>query len=86
MGLDTVELIIAFEKEFDLEIDHSEASILQTPGRVIDWVERELRRLGRPMPRDNIAESVKRVTLSQSGVSERFYREDARFVGDFCMD
>jgi len=86
MGLATVELIIAFEKEFDLEIDHSETPYLQSPGRVIDWVERELRRLGRPMPRENIAEAVKRITLSQSGVSERFYREDARFIDDFCMD
>ncbi len=86
MGLDTVELILAFEKEFEIEIENSQAVTLRTPGQAIEWIALELETLGRPLPKEVIAFAVKTITLRLSGVAERFYREDARFVDDFCMD
>jgi hypothetical protein len=86
MGLDIVNLFITFEKEFDLEIPNSEAAYLTTPGKVIDWVFLQLETLGRPVPREHIAQAVKRITLEHSSIPERIYREEARFVNDFCMD
>ena len=37
-SLDTVELIMEFEKEFDITIDDSEAEKIQTVGAVIDYL------------------------------------------------
>ena len=37
-SLDTVELIMEFEKEFDITIDDSEAEKIQTVGAVINYL------------------------------------------------
>jgi len=37
-SLDTVELIMEFEKEFGLSIDDSEADKIQTVGNVIEYI------------------------------------------------
>lgn len=38
MGLDTLELILAIEKEFCLDIPDAEAKLLTTPGLVVDHI------------------------------------------------
>lgn len=38
-SLDTVELIMAFEEEFDLEIPDEEAEKIKTVGDAIDYIE-----------------------------------------------
>ena len=38
MGLDTVELVIAFEEEFGVAIDNEDAEKMETPGDVTDYV------------------------------------------------
>lgn len=38
MGLDTVELVIAFEEEFGIAIDNEDAEKMETPGDVADYV------------------------------------------------
>ncbi len=38
-SLDTVELIMEFEKEFDITIDDSDAEKIQTVGNVIEYLE-----------------------------------------------
>jgi acyl carrier protein len=38
-SLDTVELIMEFEKEFDITIDDSDAEKIQTVGNVIKYLE-----------------------------------------------
>jgi len=41
-SLDTVELIMAIEETFDLEIRDEDAETLQTVGAMVDYVERRL--------------------------------------------
>lgn len=37
-SLDTVELVMAFEEEFDIEIPDEEAEKIQTVGQAIDYI------------------------------------------------
>jgi len=41
-SLDTVELIMEFEKEFDLTIEDDEAESIQTVGNVISFISKSL--------------------------------------------
>lgn len=41
-SLDTVELIIEFEKEFDISIDEADAEKIQTVGDVINYLNSKL--------------------------------------------
>ncbi|MDB5353951.1 MAG: Acyl carrier protein [Phycisphaerales bacterium] len=43
MGLDTVELVIEFEKEFDITIRDADAEMLQTVGQTVDYIVAQLR-------------------------------------------
>lgn len=38
MGLDTVELVMAFEEEFGIHIEDADAAEMTTPGHVADYV------------------------------------------------
>jgi acyl carrier protein len=38
MGLDTVELVMAFEEEFDIAIENKDAEQMETPGNVADYI------------------------------------------------
>ncbi len=40
-SLDTVELIMEFEKEFDISIPDEEAETIQTVGNAIDYLEKQ---------------------------------------------
>ena len=39
-SLDTVELVMAFEEEFDIEIPDEEAEKIQTVGQAIEYIEK----------------------------------------------
>ena len=39
-SLDTVELVMAFEKEFDIDIPDEEAEKIQTVGQAIDYIKK----------------------------------------------
>ena len=41
-SLDTVELVMAFEEEFDLDISDEDADALQTVGQVVSYLEQTL--------------------------------------------
>ncbi len=41
-SLDTVELIMEFEKEFDITIEDSDAEKIQTVGDVVDYLNKQL--------------------------------------------
>ena len=86
MGLDTVELVMAFEEEFGVTIPDADAQTMETPRAVIDYLGRRLAEEGRSCERHVIAEKVREITLAQLGLHPKHYREDATFVGDFGAD
>ena len=79
MGLDAVELIVAYEEAFGIEITDVAAARMRTPRDVIDHV---LER-GTSRTREEIALVVRRVTLEQLGDVD--YGEDTRFIEDMGM-
>ncbi len=82
MGLDGVELVMAFEEEFGIEIADADAERMQTPRDVIDHISRSFPE----RERGAIAERVREVIIKQLGIDEDIYREDADFVKDFGID
>jgi acyl carrier protein len=86
MGLDTVELVMAFEESFGFPFSDEAAARLRTPGDVIDYVVKELNARGNAPTRSLVAEIVRLRTLQQLGIKPKNYREDARFVEDFGAD
>jgi acyl carrier protein len=86
MGLDAVELVMAFEGSFGVVIPDAVAEKMLTPADVIAFVESELRRRPDDPLRPLIAEIVRLHTIEQLGVKPKVYREDATFVGDFGAD
>ena len=83
MGLDLVELVLAFEDSFGLEIPEALGGEMRTPGDVIAFVESQLRQRTEDQIRPLIAEIVRLRTIEQLGIKPKIYREDATFVGDF---
>jgi acyl carrier protein len=86
MGLDLVELVMAYEEEFRITIPNAAAERMATPGDVIDHIMIQLRERGEQPDRANIANTVREITLEQLGVRPKHYREDARFIEDFGAD
>jgi len=41
-SLDTVELIMEFEKEFDMTIEDNDAATIQTVGDAVDYIQKRL--------------------------------------------
>lgn len=97
MGLDSVELVMAFEYEFGVSIPDAEAEKMATPRKVIDWLCSAQSRgelFTRPdsvpqsgMPnytREKIAERVREIIREQTGVSN--FSDDDRFIEDLRID
>tara|TARA_R110002094_G_scaffold14667_1_gene25651 strand:+ start:515 stop:709 length:195 start_codon:yes stop_codon:yes gene_type:complete len=62
MGLDGVELVMAFEESFELAIPNKDAAGLQTIGHVTTWVCDYLELHGRPQNRQLVFETVCKIT------------------------
>ena len=99
MGLDTVELVMAFEEDFHVLIPDEVAATLLTPRHVIDFVFQKRGTPGDLLPspgtsstpdegltRKQIAERVKRIIMNQLGLPPEAYGEDKRFIEDFGAD
>ncbi len=86
MGLDTVELVMAIEEEFDLEIPNETCALLETPRQVIDWIVEVREGSALAVPREQVAAKVKQITIHQSGIRENRYWERGKFIADFGMD
>jgi acyl carrier protein len=85
MGLDTVELVMAFEEEFDLEIPDKAAEKMVTVGDVVAFIFAEFGRLGRAADRDDIFDRVRRLTSEASNVDPSQIHLDTSFVGDLGL-
>tara|TARA_B100001093_G_scaffold133914_1_gene126557 strand:+ start:483 stop:743 length:261 start_codon:yes stop_codon:yes gene_type:complete len=79
MGLEVVELILAYEEEFDIEINESYASNMISPLQVIETIEKILITDKRPFERFQIEATVKEITITQLKLKESDYIEDAGF-------
>jgi hypothetical protein len=80
MGLDGVELIMAYEEAFGVSISDGEAARIVTPRDVIDLLAAR-----RPdLARAEIAARVREITLEQLGGVD--YGEDKRFAADMGVD
>lgn len=86
MGLDAVELVMAFEEEFHISIPDSAAEKMVTPKDVVEFVVQRLTAENRAMPRDEVSARIKQIVLDQIGLSEAAYREEKRFIQDFGID
>ena len=87
MGLDSVEIILAVEEEFGLEIPDADAARMITVGDLHAFVVVELRRLGRPDSDADVAFArVRDIVCRQLGVKPEAVVPNARFVKDLGVD
>ncbi|MBC7931858.1 MAG: hypothetical protein H7Z38_14960 [Rubrivivax sp.] len=82
MGLDIVELFMAFEERFGIEIPDKDASELYTPRRVTDYVWNKVASEG--MTREQVAAIVREVIIEERGITD--FSDDSHFVDDMNMD
>ena len=82
MGLDTVELIIAFEERFGVKIPDKDAAELYTPRRVTDYIMRTA--VGSVMSRDEVSLIVREVIKETTSIND--FTEDSHFVDDLNLD
>lgn len=82
MGLDTVELVIAFEKEFDFEINDNDAHNLLTPDDVANYVVKHSKHKYKP----SVLIKVISITSKQLGLPKEEIRPSSLFVQDLGAD
>jgi acyl carrier protein len=82
MGLDTVELVMAFEEKFGINIPNEDAAELTTPRKVTDYVMSTAKSEG--MTRDEVAAIVRSIIEETTAVSD--FHEDSHFVYDMNLD
>jgi len=87
MGLDTVELVMAVEEYFDIEIPDDIASTLDTVGLLHKFVVSQLQRK-RLLPVDEAAvfAELRDLICEQTGIKPERIVSDAYFVKDLRLD
>jgi acyl carrier protein len=86
MGLDTVELVMAVEQEFGLEIPDAAAEKMLSVGDMHAFLVSELMRLGRDYDDVRVFERMRAIIVRQLGVSPDEVVPRARFVKDLRAD
>ncbi len=86
MGLDTVELVIAVEEEFQIEISDADAAKLGVLGDLHDYIVQAIRRRGETPDEPQIWERLKTVVVAQLGVSPDEVVRSAHVVKDLLAD
>jgi acyl carrier protein len=86
MGLDTVELVIRVEKEFDIDIPDADAARLVTVGDMHTYVVEALRRQGRIESTDSVYAQLRDIICDQLGVNAEDVVPSARFIDDLGAD
>lgn len=86
MGLDAVELVMAFEEAFDLSIPEKDAEHLITVGDVQDYIFRQTRERPNPPSEDEIFERLKIIISNILSVEPGQIQQNSRFVQDLGMD
>ena len=86
MGLDTVEIVMDFEKEFGIEISYDAAGKIVTLGDVRELVLAEYKRLGRSADPDDILQRIRTVAANYTAINPKKIGPDTRFIDDLGLD
>ena len=86
MGLDTVELVMAMEEAFQLEIPDAAAERMLTVGDMHSILVSELNRLRRETDPAQVFERMRTIIVRQLGVKSDQVVPSARFVKDLHAD
>lgn len=86
MGLDSVELVMAVESEFDINITDGDATQLLTPRQLADHVQILLIRTQRNRPPEEILFRVRLLTARQLGLTIEAIDPDKHFVRDLGLN
>jgi acyl carrier protein len=88
MGLDSIEIILEIEDEFDLAIPDEDAEGLRTVGEIIDYVEHRLRERGDVVPagKRDVPERVVRIVAESLRIDPLEIRRDSRLAEDLGAD
>lgn len=81
MGLDGVELIMAFEEEFDLIVPNSDASVMLTVGAMEDYAVKKLSERA-PVNEADVRLRVRKVIVASLHVKPRQLTRETRFIED----
>jgi acyl carrier protein len=85
MGLDSIEIVMEIQDEFEVRIPDEDAEQLRTVGDIIDYVERRLREIPRPpaSAKDRAAaERVVRIVAETLRVDPASITRDSRLAED----
>lgn len=82
MGLDTVELVMAVEEEFDIEISDADAARLISVGDMQEYVMQTLQSRGTSTDEHAIWERLRTLIVEQLGVRPDEVKREAEFIRD----
>ncbi|WP_050023708.1 hypothetical protein [Verrucomicrobium sp. BvORR034] len=86
MGLDSVELVLEVEKEFDIVISDEDASKIITVGNFRDLIVRSLQEKGLNPTDEQVLQRLREIVVEQTGVSPHQVTIEADFVRDLGLD
>ena len=86
MGLDTVELVMAIEEEFQIEISDTDAAKLGILGDLSQYVVTVLKQRGETPDEEAIWERVKQIVVVQLGVRPEAVTKTAHVIRDLGAD
>ncbi len=88
MGLNTVEIVLWAEKEFELQLPDEEVSQIYTVGEFSDYLHRKLRTKHGFKPcasNEHIFNKIKAILIKDYAVSEYKIIKDAKFIDDLNL-
>ena len=86
MGLDTVELVMAFEDAFEIDIPDAVAETMVSVGDVVDYVVAERLRRGETADPLDVFLRVRKITVDRLGADPDRITRSTRFVYDLGAD
>ena len=86
MGLDTVELVMAIEDEFDIQISSNDAPKLAVLGEMHGYIVRQLDERGQKPDENEIWARLSRVVVKQLGVRPDEVKRSTHVIKDLRAD
>ncbi len=86
MGLDTVELVLAVEEEFGIEIPNAAAERVSSVGGMQDYIVQTLQSRGISVDEQDVWKRLRALIVFQLGVRPDEVKREAEFVRDLNAD